>query len=49
VRAAKLLQTAALEKNPAKNFGANIAVEKNLPMGGGLGGGSSVPPQRCWH
>lgn len=41
VRAAKLLQTAALEKNPAKNFGANIAVEKNLPMGGGLGGGSS--------
>lgn len=41
VRAAKLLQTAATEKNPAKNFGADIAVEKNLPMGGGLGGGSS--------
>ncbi|ABR88561.1 4-diphosphocytidyl-2-C-methyl-D-erythritol kinase [Janthinobacterium sp. Marseille] len=41
VRAAKLLQTVATEKNPAKNFGADIAVEKKLPMGGGLGGGSS--------
>jgi 4-diphosphocytidyl-2-C-methyl-D-erythritol kinase len=41
VRAAKLLQTAAAEKNLNKNFGADIAIEKNLPMGGGLGGGSS--------
>ncbi|HEY3431611.1 MAG TPA: 4-(cytidine 5'-diphospho)-2-C-methyl-D-erythritol kinase [Rhodocyclaceae bacterium] len=36
VRAAKALQAAA-----ACPFGANIAVEKHLPMGGGLGGGSS--------
>jgi 4-diphosphocytidyl-2-C-methyl-D-erythritol kinase len=36
VRAAKLLQQAA-----GKTPGANIAVDKRLPMGGGLGGGSS--------
>jgi 4-diphosphocytidyl-2-C-methyl-D-erythritol kinase len=39
VRAAKLLQQAAgpVGKTP----GANIAIDKRLPMGGGLGGGSS--------
>jgi 4-diphosphocytidyl-2-C-methyl-D-erythritol kinase len=39
VRAARLLQTEA--KKQGKLVGAEIAVEKNLPMGGGLGGGSS--------
>ncbi|MEN3366021.1 MAG: 4-diphosphocytidyl-2-C-methyl-D-erythritol kinase [Burkholderiales bacterium] len=40
VRAAKLLQAANL--NPeTRNLGADIAIEKSLPMGGGLGGGSS--------
>ena len=38
VRAARLLQSAA---PGAGNLGAEIAVEKRLPMGGGLGGGSS--------
>ncbi|MGZ3239141.1 MAG: 4-(cytidine 5'-diphospho)-2-C-methyl-D-erythritol kinase [Burkholderiaceae bacterium] len=41
VRAAKLLQSSA-KLNPGKKVpGANIAIEKHLPMGGGLGGGSS--------
>ena len=39
VRAARLLQAEA--KKQGKTVGAEIAVEKNLPMGGGLGGGSS--------
>ena len=39
VRAARLLQAEA--KKQGKIVGAEIAVEKNLPMGGGLGGGSS--------
>jgi 4-diphosphocytidyl-2-C-methyl-D-erythritol kinase len=39
VRAARLLQAEA--KKQGKLVGAEIAVEKNLPMGGGLGGGSS--------
>jgi 4-diphosphocytidyl-2-C-methyl-D-erythritol kinase len=37
VRAAKLLREAA----GGENLGVDIEVEKNLPMGGGLGGGSS--------
>jgi 4-diphosphocytidyl-2-C-methyl-D-erythritol kinase len=38
VRAAKLLQR---EMGAGKKRGANIAIEKRLPLGGGLGGGSS--------
>jgi len=41
VRAARLLQAAATAKFPGKAFGADIAIDKRLPMGGGLGGGSS--------
>lgn len=41
VRAARLLQTATADRMPGRLLGADIAVEKNLPMGGGLGGGSS--------
>jgi 4-diphosphocytidyl-2-C-methyl-D-erythritol kinase len=41
VRAAKLLQVATADKMQGKVLGADIAIEKNLPMGGGLGGGSS--------
>ena len=41
VRAARLLQAAATAKFPGKAFGADIAIDKQLPMGGGLGGGSS--------
>jgi 4-diphosphocytidyl-2-C-methyl-D-erythritol kinase len=41
VRAAKLLQAAAGPRPDGTLLGANIAIEKNLPMGGGLGGGSS--------
>ena len=40
VRAASLLQSAALEAGRAPG-GADIAIDKRLPMGGGLGGGSS--------
>ncbi|MDV5356856.1 4-(cytidine 5'-diphospho)-2-C-methyl-D-erythritol kinase [Kosakonia sp. SMBL-WEM22] len=42
VRAARLLMTraAATERLPAGS-GADIAIDKRLPMGGGLGGGSS--------
>ena len=41
VRAARLLQAATADRMPGRLLGADIAVEKNLPMGGGLGGGSS--------
>jgi 4-diphosphocytidyl-2-C-methyl-D-erythritol kinase len=41
IRAARALQAAALEKSGRRMPGADIALEKNLPMGGGLGGGSS--------
>jgi 4-diphosphocytidyl-2-C-methyl-D-erythritol kinase len=40
VRAARLLQNRAVELQ-AEVQGVSIAVTKNLPMGGGLGGGSS--------
>jgi 4-diphosphocytidyl-2-C-methyl-D-erythritol kinase len=41
IRAARLLQEAARQRFPGRHFGADIAIDKRLPMGGGLGGGSS--------
>lgn len=41
MRAARLLQAATADRMQGRLLGADIAVEKNLPMGGGLGGGSS--------
>ncbi|MGV3741695.1 MAG: 4-(cytidine 5'-diphospho)-2-C-methyl-D-erythritol kinase [Burkholderiaceae bacterium] len=41
VRAARLLQAAARPMLKGKLLGADISVRKRLPMGGGLGGGSS--------
>ena len=42
IRAAKLLQEKAAARGTLPtNAGASLAVEKRLPMGGGLGGGSS--------
>ena len=42
VRAARLLMKAASESNRLpQGSGADISIEKRLPMGGGLGGGSS--------
>lgn len=41
VRAARLLQSAAASKTGRTIPGADIEIAKRLPMGGGLGGGSS--------
>ena len=41
VRAARLLQAEVERRNGAPVPGVDIAIDKRLPMGGGLGGGSS--------
>ncbi len=41
VRAARLLQGAAKERNGRDLPGVDIEIDKQLPLGGGLGGGSS--------
>ena len=41
VRAARLLQTAIAARSGHMVPGADIAIDKRLPLGGGLGGGSS--------
>ncbi|QYF94765.1 4-(cytidine 5'-diphospho)-2-C-methyl-D-erythritol kinase [Massilia sp. PAMC28688] len=41
IRALRLLQTAHLARHGALPPGMDVAIDKRLPMGGGLGGGSS--------
>lgn len=41
IRAAKLLQKATSDRNPGFLPGVDIGIDKNIPLGGGLGGGSS--------
>jgi 4-diphosphocytidyl-2-C-methyl-D-erythritol kinase len=41
VRAARLLQATIAQRDGRSTPGADIAIDKRLPMGGGLGGGSS--------
>ena len=41
IQAARLLQSAANATGAKRSLGVNIAIDKRLPMGGGLGGGSS--------
>jgi len=41
IRAAKLLQAEVLRRTGALPRGVDVAIEKRLPMGGGVGGGSS--------
>lgn len=41
VRAAQILKAAVCDRMETAGLGADIAIDKRLPMGGGLGGGSS--------
>ncbi|HEY8607166.1 MAG TPA: 4-(cytidine 5'-diphospho)-2-C-methyl-D-erythritol kinase [Noviherbaspirillum sp.] len=41
VRAARLLKEAMPDRERARHAGVDIGIDKRLPMGGGLGGGSS--------
>jgi len=41
VKAAKAMQAIAMTQRPHAHFGVDIKVDKHIPMGGGLGGGST--------